>query len=69
MVKLVQSFCKWKNPIESIHLHNTEGQSSSTWTKSPHWGRFYALWGRFCDLRDLGGDFSFQGGFLQVEKI
>jgi len=25
-------------------------------------GRFYALWGLFCDLRDLGGEFSFQGG-------
>jgi len=25
-------------------------------------GRLHALWGRFCDLRDLGGDFGFQGG-------
>jgi len=25
-------------------------------------GRFHALWGRFCNLRDLGGDFGFQGG-------
>jgi len=25
-------------------------------------GRFYALWGRFCDLPHLGCDFSFQGG-------
>jgi len=25
-------------------------------------GRFYALGGRFCDLRDLAGDFSLQGG-------
>ena len=30
--------------------------------KSPSSGRFHALWGRFCDLRDLGGDFSFQEG-------
>jgi len=25
-------------------------------------GRFHELWGRFCDLRDLGGDFGFQEG-------
>jgi len=25
-------------------------------------GRFYVLWGRYCYLRNLGGDFSFQGG-------
>ena len=37
-------------------------QWSSTWAKSPPRGRFHALWGRFCDLRDLGGDFGFQGG-------
>jgi len=32
-------------------------QWSSVWAKSFPGGRFYALWGRFCDLRDLGGDF------------
>jgi len=37
-------------------------QWSSTWAKSPLRGLFYALLGRFCDLRDLGSDFSFQGG-------
>jgi len=30
--------------------------------KSPIGGRFYALWGCFCDLRDLGGRFRFPGG-------
>jgi len=42
-------------------VHSVD-QRSSTWAKSPPRGRFYASWGRFCDLRDLGGDFSFQGG-------
>jgi len=32
-------------------------QWSSMWAKSPPRVRFYALLGRFCDLRDLGGDF------------
>jgi len=31
-------------------------------------GRFYALRGRFCDLPNLGGNFSFQGGdFCRLE--
>jgi len=34
----------------------------STWAKSPSRGWFYASRGRFCDLPDLGSDFSFQGG-------
>jgi len=35
-------------------------------------GRFYALWRRFCDLPDLGDDFSFQGAIsasLNILKL
>jgi len=31
----------------------------STWDKSPPRRRFYALWGQFCDLLDLRGNFGF----------
>jgi len=45
-------------------------QWSSTWAKSPPGGRFHTLWGRFCDLRDLAGDFSFQeGDFCWLKPI
>jgi len=31
-------------------------------------GPFHALWGRFCDLSDLGGDFSFpEGDFFRLK--
>jgi len=36
-------------------------QWSWTGAKSSTKGRFYELWGRFCDLSDLWGDFSFEG--------
>jgi len=43
-------------------MHVCVSQWSSTWAKSPPRGRSYASLGRFCDLRDLGGNFRFQGG-------
>ena len=49
---------------------DVRSQQSSTWEKSPPMERFYALLGRFCDLRDLGGDFSFQGcDFCSLSKL
>ena len=55
--------------IDRIHLEwqtsssipNCLMQWSSMRAKSPPRGRFHALWLQFCDLRDLGGDFGFQG--------
>jgi len=49
-ISLVSGTVLWKR----VHLE----QWSSTWAKSPPRGKFYALWGRFCDIRVLGGDFS-----------
>jgi len=46
----------------SFYIFFPVDQWYSTWAKSSPRGRFHALRGRFCDLSDLRGDFSFQGG-------
>ena len=55
--------------VENAAFHVILDQWSSTWAKSPPRGRVHALRGRFCDLRDLGGDFMRCVGDFVIYEI